>query len=284
MNPVMVRAGVLLVIAVSGFLTGLFTIRRMRKNLEAEAESMSHIPLAAEGLPVHAYHAVIQELKQQKHQLIAEQLSERRKAKAAEALSATIFSNLSCGILFLDGNGLVRQANPAARQILGFASPAGLHITDLLRSATLRLESDGEYSQLTVEHSLAPALAGKSTVHGLVVDYPARDGATHVLEVTASPVLADDAAVMGTTLVLTDKTDIERIRTAEKIRQEISAEHALALRLSLTTIADSAQQLARSQDPEAARRLAEGIAHEAAQLDRTTGSFLGGTRAASAVS
>jgi nitrogen-specific signal transduction histidine kinase len=112
------------------------------------------------------------------------------------------------------------------------------------------------------------------------VDHLTRDGASHVFEVTASPVLAEDAGFMGTTLVLTDKTDIEQIRHDQKLHQEISSELALGLRHSLTTIAGYAQQLAASRDPELTRQLAGGIAHEAAQLDRTIVSFLGGARAA----
>ena len=92
--------------------------------------------------------------------------------------------------------------------------------------------------------------------------------------------MAEDGNLMGTTLLLTDKTDIERIRHDQKMHQEISSELALGLRNSLTTIAGCAQQLACSRDPELARQLADGIAHEAANLDRTIGSFLGGAQAA----
>ena len=117
------RMGLLLFVAATAFLLGLFVIRRLRKNLAAEGESVSYAPLATEGLPVHAYHAVIQQLKQQKHELAAQHMSERRKAKASDSLSSTILSNLSCGVLFLNTSGLVRQANPVARQLLGFAAP-----------------------------------------------------------------------------------------------------------------------------------------------------------------
>ena len=288
LNPMILRMGLLLFSALAAFGLGLFVIRRLRKNLVAEPESLNYAPLAAEGLPVHAYHAVIQQLKQQKHELTAQQLAERRKAKASDTLSSTILSNLSCGVLFLNTSGLVRQANAAARKLLGFASPVGLDASDLFRTATLRPDNDisssgsssGSGSAASVEQALAPALAGKSAVRGLVVNYFARDGESHVLEVTASPVLAEDASLMGTTLVLTDKTDIERIRHDQKMHQEISSELALGLRDSLTTIAGYAQQLACSRDAELAHQLADSIAHEAAQLDRTIGSFLGGTRAA----
>jgi len=279
-NPMILRMGLLLFAAMAAFGLGLFSIRRLRKNLVPEPESLNYAPLAAEGLPVHAYHAVIQQLKQQKHELTAQQLSERRKARASDTLSSTILSNLSCGVLFFNTSGLVRQANAAARKLLGFASPVGLRAADLFRTATLRPENNSSGSESSVEQALAPALAGKSTVRGLVVNYFTRDGESHVLELTASPVLSEDASLMGTTLVLTDKTDIERIRHDQKMRQEISLELALELRNSLTTIAGYAQQLARSRDSELARQLADGIAHEAAQLDRTIGSFLGGARAA----
>jgi PAS domain-containing protein len=279
LNPMVLRMGLLLFAAIAAFGLGLFVIRRLRKNLVAEPESLNHAPLAAEGLPVHAYHAVIQQLKQQKHELSSQQLAERRKAKASDTLSSTILSNLSCGVLFLNTSGLVRQANAAGRKLLGFASPVGLHADDLFRTATLRPDHAGLGSESSVEQALAPALAGKSAVRGLVLNYFTRDGESHVLEVTASPVLAEDASLMGTTLVLTDKTDLERIRHDQKMRQEISSELALGLRNSLTTIAGYAQQLACSRDPELAHQLADGISHEAAQLDRTIGSFLGGARA-----
>ena len=282
MNPTALRMGLLLFAAIAAFGLGLFTIRLLRKNLLSESDSLNSSPLAPEGLPVHAYHAVIQQLKQQKHELAAQQLSDRRKAKASDTLSSTILSNLSCGVLFFNTSGLVRQANAAARKLLGFASPVGLDVGDLFRTATRRPENNtpGSGSGSSVEQALAPALAGKSAVRGLVVNFVAPDGESHILEVTASPVLAEDASLMGTTLVLTDKTDIERIRHDQRMHQEISSELALGLRDSLTTIAGFAQQLARSRDPELARQLADGIAHEAANLDRTIGSFLGGALAA----
>jgi PAS domain-containing protein len=285
-NPTVLRMAVLLFAALAAFGLGLFLIRRLRKNLVAEPESLNYAPLAAEGLPVHAYHAVIQQLKQQKHELATQQLSDRRKAKTSDSLSSTVLSNLSCGVLFFNTAGLVRQANSAARKLLGFASPVGLHVADLFHRASLRLEDPGSSSgsgsgsESSVEQALAPALAGKSAVRGLVVNHFTRDGESHVFEVTASPILAEDASFIGTTLLLTDKTDIERIRHDQKVHQEISSELALGLRNSLTAIAAYAQQLASSPDPELTRQLAGGIAQEAAQLDRTIVSFLGGARAA----
>lgn len=283
-NPLVLRTGLLLFAGITAFGLCLFMMRQLRKNLVSDSASLPFGPASAEGLPVHAYHSVIQQLKQQKHELAAQHLSERRKAKASDTLSSAILADLSCGVLFLNNSGLVRQANSAARDILGFASPVGLHSSDLFRNATLRSENatcrpeDGP--EETLDQILAPALTGKAAVRGLVLNYRTRDGENHVLEMTGSPVVAEDASLMGTTLVLTDKTELERLRHDNKAHQEIAAELASEFRTSLTTIAGSVQQLARSGDPEIARQLADGIAREAEQLDRTISSFLGGAKAA----
>jgi len=278
-NPVALRMGLLLLSALFAFAFGWFLIRRMRKSLTAEPESLNHVPMATEGLPVHAYHAVIQQLKQQKSELAAQQLSERRKAKASDSLSSTVLANLPSGVLFLNTAGLVRQANSAARSLLGFAAPAGLDVSDLFRTAIVR-STDGVATHTDVKQALAPALSGENAVRGLLLNYVSRAGENRVLEVTASPVMADDASLMGTTLVLSDKTDLERIRHDQRVHQEISREMAEELRASLAAIAGYAQQLAHSQDAEATRHLADNIAGEAAKLDRTIGSFLEAPEAA----
>ncbi len=281
MNPLVPRMVMLLFAGGAAFVVGLVAIRRLRKSLAQESDAVHHEPLAPEGLPVHAYHVVIQQLKQQKQELAAQQLAERRKAKVSDTLSSTILSNLSCGVLFLNTSGLVRQANAAARKLLGFASPVGLHLSDLFRTATLRPEKDGSRlsAASTVEQALAPALAGASAVRGLLLNYFTRNGGVYVLEVTASPVLGDDATLMGTTLVITDKTDIERFRHDQKMYREVSSELAESLRASLGTITGYARQLSRSCDPELAH-LADGIARETAQLNETVSGFLGEAEAA----
>ena len=282
LNPMVLRMGLLLLLAIAAFAFGAFVIRRLRRSLVAERESLSQAPMATEGLPVHAYHAVIQQLKQQKHELTAQQLADRRRAKASDTLSATVLANLSCGVLFFNTSGLVRQANSAARKLLGFASPVGMNAAELFRTAVLRRETQEVGGPASIEEALAPALSGQSTVRGLLIECSTREGGGLVLELTASPVLAEDASLLGTTFVLNDKTEIERIRQEGRMRQEVSSEMALGLRNSLATIAGYAQQLAQSRDPELARQLADDIANEAARLDRTTVGFLAGAKTATA--
>lgn len=275
MNPMIWRLGILLIVILAAFVLGAVVIRHLRKSMVTETESFSQSPLAADGLPIHSYHAVIQQLKQQKHELTALQQADRRKAKASDTLSATVLSNLSCGVLFFNSNGLVRQANSMAREILGFASPVGMRANELFQNSTLP-----EANAPSVEEAIAPAVRGETVVRGLLLNYISPDGTRRVLDLTLSPVLAEDASLMGTTCVLTDRTEIARIRQDQQLRRELSAEMALGLRSSLTTIAGYAQQLAHTRDTELARQLADDIAREAAQLDRTLGSFLSGTKAA----
>jgi hypothetical protein len=80
---------------------------------------------------------------------------------------------------------------------------------------------------------------------------------------------------MGTTLVITDKTDLERIRHAQRMQREVSSEFALELHTSLAAIREHVRRLSDRHDPELTQ-LADSITQEAAQLDGTVGSFLGG--------
>ncbi len=274
LNPLVLRMGALFLVASIAFVLGTITIRRLRKKFVAESEALPQAPLANEGLPVHAYHAVIQQLKQEKHALSAQQLADRRRARASDSLSATVLANLSCGVLFFNTSGLVRQANAAARRLLGFASPISLNVGELFHGASVRDSS--ETQGMSIPQALAPALSGQSAVRGLLLDYRTREGESLVLELTASPILGEDGGLLGATVVLTDRTEIERIRQEEQLRHEMSSEMALGLRNSLATIAGYAQQLAQSRDPELTRQLADDIAAEAARLDRTTVSFLAG--------
>jgi PAS domain-containing protein len=277
LNPLLLRVGLVFLLGAIAFVAGTFIIRRLRKRLVAESESIPQAPFASEGLPVHAYNAVIQQLKQEKHALTTQQLAERRRARASDNLSATVLADLSCGVLFFNRGGLVRQANTAARKLLGFASPVGLDLNDLFRKASVRGLA-GEAQAASIRQALAPALSGQSAVRGLLLDYDTCEGRHLVLELTASPVIGEDASLLGTTIVLTDRTEIERIRREEQLHQEVSSEMALGLRNSLATIAGYAQQLAQARDPDVTRQLADDIATEAARLDRTTVIFLAGAK------
>jgi PAS domain S-box-containing protein len=277
-NPVVLRAGLVLAAAVFSFIMAVFLIRRMRKSL-AEDAAGGDAPISIETLPLHTYHAVIQQLKQQKHELQSEQAMERRRAKTSENISAAILSNLSSGVLFFTSNGLIRQANAAAKEILGFASPLGMSAAELFREAALRSHEAGSQSLAAVVQS---ALREKTPLRQLEAHYLTPAGDERILDVTLTAVPSPTGEFLGSACLINDQTELAQIRRQQALRGEMSAEMALELRNSLTTIAGYAQQLAASHDHDLARQLATDISAEAAHLDHTIGGFLAAAKAKAA--
>jgi nitrogen fixation/metabolism regulation signal transduction histidine kinase len=279
-NPIVMRMAVVLVAAAFAFFLGLAAIRKMRRSL-LESSSMSEGRPSEEGLPLHTYHAVIQQLKQQKHELLSAQQADRRRAKTSENVSAAVLAHLSSGVLFFNSSGLVRQANNAARQILGFASPLGLNAAEVFRSANVISPSDiGRELAALAEASVR----GKSPLERVGVQYRTPSGVDRTLEITLTPIPAGDGEILGTACLINDQTQLAYIRKQMELRGEMSAEMALELRNSLATISGYAQQLAASRDPELARQFSSDIAAEAAHLERTIGGFLTGSGMARAAS
>jgi nitrogen-specific signal transduction histidine kinase len=270
-NPIFVKMALVLIASGFAFLMAALTIRRIRKSL-GEDFSLAETPATSEQLPLHTYHAVIQQLKQQKHELVALQQAEQRRAKTFENISAAVLSNLTSGVLFFGSNGLVRQANQAAKTILGIASPSGMDAEAIFRDAA-------------AVAGVQAALQNGTPLNRMEMEYSTPAGEGRVIEVTASRVPATDGSAMGVTCLINDRSEIADIRRQIDLRGELSAEMALALRTSLVTISGYAQQLAQNHDPDLARQLAADIAAEAKHLDHTIGGFLAEnkkTRSASA--
>ena len=284
-NPLLLRALLLLFAAGSGFVFAIWLMRSLRKSIAAEADLECGTAPKLEALPLHLYNTVIQQLKQQKHELQVQTLAEQRRARTTENFSQAVLSNLSSGVLVFGLNGLVRQANPSAKEILGFNSPSGMSAEDIFRGAEVcspdassgypAVYADGlgdTPGRLSDEvHSV---LRESSKRREVEADYATPTGQKLRIAVTVSPVPAVDGSLLGAACLISDRSEFERIRHQQQLQGEISAEMALELRTSLATIAGYAQQLARNRDPELAPELAADIASEAARLDRHIGGFL----------
>lgn len=281
-NPVFLRCAVVLAAGGFSFALGTMLIRRMRRSIVDEATpSESHS--SADATPLFTYQAVIQELKRQKYELETMQSAERRRAKTSENISAAVLANLSSGVLFITPNGLVRQANQAARQILGFASPVGMSIADLFREASAIPKFE---TTALVASILEQSLRENTPFRQLDVRYATPSGEDRVLNITATSVRAPSGDVLGAACLINDQTEIAEIRRQQELRGEVSGEMALELRGSLKTIADCARQLAESNREDSDRQLAADIATEAEQLQKNIGGFLArsnATRAAAGV-
>lgn len=282
-NPVVLRAVVVFFCAVFAFLLGTICLRILRKKIREESElTINHKP-SLETLPFHVYSTVIQQLKQQKHELQTQTQAEQRRARISESFSQAVLSNLSSGVVVFGMNGLVKQANPAAREILGFASLNGMNADEMFRTSSgieHAAEANRDSGNLAAEvHCVLREGCSRRQVEG---DHVTPAGNVRRVAVTVSPVLAVDGGLAGAACLITDRSEFERIRRELQLQSEISAEMALRLRTSLATISGYAQQLAHSRDPDLARQLAADISEEAAQLDRNIGGFLSQQRKAAA--
>ena len=136
-NPLVLPTVLVLFAAGTAFVFAVWLMRRLRRNIAAESDLGCAGPPSLENLPLHLYNTVIQQLKQQKHELQLQTLAEQRRARTTENFSQAVLSHLSSGVLVFGLNGLVKQANPAAKEILGFQSPSGMSAEDIFRDAVV---------------------------------------------------------------------------------------------------------------------------------------------------
>ena len=273
-NPVVLRMVFVFFATALAFWLGVVMVRSMRRNLRTEASFAVGTP-SLQSLPLDTYHAVIQQLKQQKHELQSEQQMERRRAKTAESISAAVLSNLPTGVLFVTLDGLVRQANGAAKRILGFASPVGVKVGQIFRNAQLISPTDG--GPTTLADAIEYELRAGTHFRKLEANYTTPTGEERALELTLTSVLAPGGEMLGATCALNDQSELVQLRRQQGWLEDVSAEMALDLHNSVNAISGYAQRLAGSHDPQLASRLAGDIAVEAAHLNHTVGGFLAGS-------
>jgi PAS domain-containing protein len=278
-NPLIMRGALLLLSAGFAFFLGYFVIHRLRHNLLEEAD-LGSSGSTSETLPVQLYSGVIQQLKQQKHELQLQTLAEQRRVRTTENFSHAVLSNLPSGVLVFGTNGLVKQANPAAKQILGFRSLPGMSARDIFRAAAACTQvssatSDAfEGTSLKVWEEVDYVLRDGGKRREIETDYTAPAGEKLHLALTISPIPCVDGSLLGVACLISDRSEFEHIQRQQQLQGEVSAEMALQLRTSLTSIAGYAQQLAHNREPDLASQLAADIANEAASLDRRIGGFL----------
>ena len=274
-NPALLRALVVLFGAGFAFLLGVISIRYLRQQIAEESDLGEDMPRSLDALPLHVYNTVIQQLKQQKHELMVQSQAEQQRAKASETLNQAVLANVPCGVLIFGTYGLVRSINPAAKSILGFATLIGMSAEDIFRGALVRKagESAAKDSAALAEEVRAVLHEGsqRREVQG---EYETPAGDKRFLGMTVLSLPGLDGASLGVACMITDLSGLEALRKERGAHAEISAEMALQLRASLRSIAGYGQQLAANTEPQLASQLSTDIAQEAAELDRLLGGFL----------
>jgi len=122
-NPIVVKSLVAFCLTALFILMGLIVIRRVRKEI-VTSEEPKRVSGEIAGFSLAAYEGVITRLKEQERELATLRRSEAERARESATVSEAIVSNLPSGVILFNTAGLVRQANPAARALLGFAHEA----------------------------------------------------------------------------------------------------------------------------------------------------------------
>jgi PAS domain S-box-containing protein len=269
-NPILLRAAVVFFCSACAFVMGLIFIRLLRKAITDEADITSGPPPSLETLPLHIYSSVIQQLKQQRNELQVQSQTEQQRARASETFSQSVLSNLPCGVLVFGTNGLVTTSNPAAKEILGFGATTSMSIEDIFRGAVISA-SDEEPLRLADE---VEAVLHGGDPRRLEAEYETPADEKRFFSITVSPVPTAEGSLLGVACLINDLSELDRIRRHQQVQDQLSAEKAQPLRASVAKISGYTQQLASSSDLTRNKRLADGIADEAAQLDRCLNEFL----------
>jgi PAS domain-containing protein len=285
-NPIFVRPMILMVCSAFAFLLGVIFVRLLKQKIQDEADLAPATGASPDALPMHLYNTVIQQLKQQKHELDVQSKAEQNRARITETFSQAVLSQLSSGVLVFGPNGLIKTSNPAAKQILGFASATGMSAKDIFRgavvssAATYGNDEDGENEPVRLSDEVEAVLREGSGRRQVEAEYETPAGVKRFVAVTVSPVPAEDGNLLGVACVVNDVSAAEHTRRERELHEELSAEKALQLRSSLATISGYARQLANDRDGAMVAQLANDIAREAEQLEGSIGGFLREGRAA----
>lgn len=198
---------------------------------------------------------LVARLKRQDAELETLRRTVRQRDQDSLRVSRDLLSHLPSGVVFFDRQGVVQQANPAARAALGFASPQGLRATELFREA--QVEDAAGAALGSAADLVRQALEKGAVFQRQEMAYRTPAGEERRLGLTFSPVSA--AALgpgreredgLGLICLLTDLTAIRALETELRRRQslaslgEMSAGIAHEFKNALATISGYAQMLA----------------------------------------
>ena len=268
-NPVLLRGIFVFLGALTAFALGVWLMRRMKRQIAEESEP----PKRTENtFALATYQGVIEQLRVQEQELQRLRQAATERAEASESFSAAVLSNLPSGVLLFDAAGLVRQANSAARQLLGYASISHLHARDVFKGVRPASEF-AETSTTSLPQQIEDCLRSGAAMPRAVIEYATPAGVLRVLAITAAPV------PNGVACLLTDLTEISRLSQQLRMREsmaslgEMSAGIAHEFKNALATISGYAQMLAADTQGQP-HEFASKIESEIGALSRIVTEFL----------
>jgi hypothetical protein len=133
-NPLVLQmVGVSLLVGAT-LIVGFLVVRGMRKSMMADMSPITEKPRAdAPNFALAAYQGVIANLKDRETLLKSQMSSESNRADLLEMVNSRVLENIPTGVLMFSPNLMVKQANAAARLLLGYASPVNMHVKEVFR-------------------------------------------------------------------------------------------------------------------------------------------------------
>ena len=275
LNPVAAKVAVASLIAALAFIAGATLIHKLGSGISADHSAASPDALAA-------YESIIQRLRHQEQQLEVMRRAESDRAQTSESISAAVLANLSSGVLLFNINGLVEQANDAARKILELAAPSGLHARDVFRSVkqVRRETAEPAGSAPFLAEAIASTLRDGATFRRLEADSESSPGESRILGLTISPVRRQDGTILAAACLISDLTEITRLSAEMRLRDnlaalgEMSAGMASQFHKSLALISTYAHKLTVEDDIATLRQFAFKIDAESKLLSDSVSDFL----------
>ncbi len=278
-NPIVLRMALVFICAAVAFALGVWLMRSLRQQVQSGLDVRQSTDLP--GFTLETYHGVIQRLKEQEEELKRLRQAASDRATASEKINSAILSNLGSGVLLFSNAGMVQQANPAARELLGYASPTGLHARDVFRGIRAVRGESGALEVLPgyVVEIIEQALLEAGPARRMQAEYVTPSAEHRLLELTFSAVRSPAGESLGAACLISDLTEIDelgrRVRLRESLAQlgEMSAGIAHEFKNSLATISGYGQMLSGESDP-LVRQYAGKVVGETANLSRIVNDFL----------
>jgi signal transduction histidine kinase len=282
-NPVLSKMAVVLVSAVVLFVAGIWLMRRLRQSFtEDSGEKFRPITAGSSSFNLAAYQGVLQRLKEQEAELEALRRISRQQVTETENISEAVLSNLTSGVVLLNTAGLVQQANPAAKSILGYASPLHFHARDVFKGVTAvrGLEQTNAEGNAGLLEAIENCVRAGRPAKRLEADYTTPAGQRRTLGITFSPVRSAKGEPLGAACLISDLTDISELSRQMRLKEnlaalgEMSAGIAHEFKNSLATISGYAQMLRTTEDVGTAQQFAGKITAATESLTRIVTEFL----------
>ncbi len=202
-NPFVLRLVVLLVFVASVLIAGVWAIRRMRKQMAVKLGAEPPRADQAPAFAVATFQGVIQQLKEKEQELQRLRREAHERASLSENVSAAVLTNMDTGVVVVNRAGLGQFANPAAREMLGYATVSGMHPRDLFKGVTALRGRDHQEAPDGIAEALERALRDAAFFRGLQADYATPSGEPRKLAITVAPALGHAGECYGAVCLMT---------------------------------------------------------------------------------